>query len=636
MARLFFSRRGARIALLLYILLVAAKLQGEEHPPGHDREQQADSVAARDSLPSMPPLTANLFLRRSTGLAALLADSLGRQELSPGQLEKSFPLYLDDVFRLNPAMVSGDSLGNGYARKFSSLGAGFEAVRVFLNGMPLADPLTGSLDWRLVAPEIVGSAFALSGAAFSALYGGSEEIHLFTKQARVRSASSEMGIAGGAYNINKVAGGLRRRLFGTGALHVQINKIQQSTEDFANKVEQIQYFTHLERSLGSRALLSVDGLFFSNDRRPAFMHGKLRQTNTHLQTALTGKLGGQAGYSLAYRYSGSRHPFLSGSVITNLGAKSHEIAGHMVYQPHERVVLGLDFGNAVVKPRDFPADTLSSSSHFSRKLLGMVRLAAPGDLHISYAAGVRSFRNSANRAIIELGIAKLLGDGCDLLLNWKREAMLPSLATRIRSFDLNGWAGKYPIGRLDAVEAGLGMGLPGERHLHVGVFTRSVENLALAAYSPHPLQPAPARIADFRATGVSYRFEGPLFAGVVFRAAGIELFDPPQDVPYLASRRHTASLALESLFYGEDMGFSLQAEMIYEGEIYFPTSENPSSALTPQPGRVNFGGAAAVRLINFTIYGRLDFLMSDYYNDLDPLKLPGPRAFFGVNWQFLD
>lgn len=207
MARLSFTRGGARLALLLFVLLAAAELLGEEHTPSHSREQQADSVAARDSLPCKPPLAANLFLRSSTGLAALLADSLGRQELSPGQLEKSFPLYLDDVFRLSPAMVSGDSLGNGYARKFSPLGAGFEAVRVLLNGMSLSDPLTGSLDWRLVAPEIVGSAFALSGAAFSALYGGSEEIHLFTKQARVRSASSEMGIAGGAYNINKVAGG---------------------------------------------------------------------------------------------------------------------------------------------------------------------------------------------------------------------------------------------------------------------------------------------------------------------------------------------------------------------------------------------------------------------------------------------
>jgi len=636
MARLFFTRGGARLALLLFVLLAAVELLGEEHPPSHDREQQADSVAARDSLPCKPPLAANLFLRSSTGLAALLADSLGRQELSPGQLEKSFPLYLDDVFRLSPAMVSGDSLGNGYARKFSPLGAGFEAVRVLLNGMSLADPLTGSLDWRLVAPEIVGSAFALSGAAFSALYGGSEEIHLFTKQARVRSASSEMGIAGGAYNINKVAGGLRRRLFGAGALHVQINKIQQSTEDFANKVEQIQYFTHLERSLNSRALLSADGLFFSNDHRPAFMYGKLRQTNTHLQTTLTGKLTGQAGYSLAYRYSGSSHPFLSGSVITNLGAKKHEIAGHLVYQPHERVALGLDFGNAVIKPRDFPADTLSSSSHFSRKLLGMIRLAAPGDLHISCAGGVRSFRNSANRAIIGLGVAKLLGDGSHLLLNWKREAMLPSLATRIRSFDLTGWEGKYPLGRLDAVEAGLGMKLPGERHLHAGVFTRSAENLTLAAYDPHPLKPVAARSANFRTNGISYRLEGPLFAGLVFRAAGIELFDPPQDVPYLASRRHAASLALETLLYGEDMGFSLQAEMIYEGEMYFPTSENPSVALTLQPGRVNFGGAAAVRIIDFTIYCRLDFLMSDYYNDLDPMKLPGPRAFFGVNWKFLD
>jgi hypothetical protein len=214
--------------------------------------------------------------------------------------------------------------------------------------------------------------------------------------------------------------------------------------------------------------------------------------------------------------------------------------------------------------------------------------------------------------------------------------MLPSLATRIRSFDLNGWAGEYPLGRLETVEAGLGIKLPGGRHLHAGLFTRNAENLTLAAYEQRPLQPAPARFADFRATGVSYRLEGPLFAGLVFQAAGIELFDPPQEVPYLTLRRHAASLALETLLYGEDMGFSLQAEMVYEGEMYFPASENPAVALILQPGRVNFGGAGAVRIVDFTIYCRLDFLMSVYYNDLDPLKLPGPRAVVGVNWQFLD
>jgi hypothetical protein len=623
------------LALFLYILLAAAKLQATE-PTNSDTLQQADSVAGADSLPSAPSLAANLFLRSSTGLAALLADSLGRKELSGGQLERSFPLYLDDVFRLDPSMVGGDSLGNGYARRFSPLGSGFEAVRVLLNGMPLDDPLTGSVDWRLVAPEIVGSAFALSGGAFSAIHGGSDEIHLFTKQARVQSASSEMGIAGGAYNINKVAGGLRRSLFGAGALHVRINKIQQSTEDLANKVEQIQYFTRLERSINSRMLLSLDGLFFSNEFRPRFMQGKLRQTNTHFQAALAGKLTEQAGYSLAYRYSGSRHPFLTGSDIMNLGARSHEIAGNLLYQPHERVALGVDFGNLVVRPRDFPADTLSYSSHLSRKMLGMIRLAAPLDLHISCAAGLRSFRNSANRAIIGLGISKILGERGYLLLNWKREAMLPSLATRIRSFDLNGWAGEYPLGRLETVEAGLGFKLPGGRHLHAGLFTRNAENLTLAAYEPRPLQPAPARFADFRTTGVSYRLEGPLFAGLVFQAAGIELFDPPWEVPYLTLRRHAASLALETLLYGEDMGLSLQAEMVYEGEMYFPASDNPAAALIPQPGRVNFGGAAAVRIVDFTIYCRLDFLMSGYYINLDPLKLPGPRAVVGVNWQFLD
>ena len=61
MASMTVSRRGACLALFLYILLAAAELQGTEHT-NSDTLQQADSMAGADSLPSAPSLAANLSL----------------------------------------------------------------------------------------------------------------------------------------------------------------------------------------------------------------------------------------------------------------------------------------------------------------------------------------------------------------------------------------------------------------------------------------------------------------------------------------------------------------------------------------------------------------------------------------------
>ena len=128
---------------------------GQEHP---DSLQPGDTTAVRDTLVAKSAAAGKLRFRGRSALAALLEDSLELEKLGPERLNRTYPLYLDDIFRLNPFFVSGDSLGNGYARKFSSLGTGFEGTGVYLNGMPLDDPLTGQVDWRIVAPEVLGEA----------------------------------------------------------------------------------------------------------------------------------------------------------------------------------------------------------------------------------------------------------------------------------------------------------------------------------------------------------------------------------------------------------------------------------------------------------------------------------------------
>ncbi|HUU28700.1 MAG TPA: hypothetical protein VM123_12890 [archaeon] len=580
-------------------------------------------------------MPAEILERSKLGLSLPDLDSLSRFEISSLEFKKSFPLYLDDMFRLRSFFMSGDSLGNGYSRKFNPLGAGFDAVRVNLNGMPLNDPLTGMVDWRMLAPEIADRAIVISGGALNSMSGGAEEICLLSARTDLPVSSSQMRIAGGSYDINKLGGGLRRSLFRSGGIQVQINKIQQSTEDFTQKIEEIQYFTHLEKSLASSALLSLDGLFFSNDQRSRTgFSGKLQQKNTHIQLALTGNLKKKTGYRLAYWYASSRHPYESEAGVTHLGARSHAVAGNIVFRPGSKFSLGLDLQAVRIKLKDFPQDTPSLAPSTNYKLLGLAHLAAPGGFLFSTAAGLRQMEKSNGIPVAKVGISKNLTRMVKVSLGWEREALEPGLATRMSRYDPALGREKYPPGKLSSFEAVLGTGPIRGREFRVGIFNRQANSLTLSSYEPNPLITKKFGTLDYRINGLFYRFAGALFWGLAFRAEGVELFNPPQDVPYLTNRRHTAVLGLEGTFFRADLGYSLQAEMIYEGEFRFPYTETPDRTLRTQPGRLNFGGAGSLRIIDFTIFCRLDFLISDYYNSLDPLRLPGPRSFFGVDWEF--
>ena len=619
-------------AQILSLIFSAGGLyaQGAELP---DSVQPGDSAAVHDTLAAERPAVGKLRLRGQSAPAALLADSLGVEELAPARLKLAYPLYLDDIFRLNPAFVSGDSLGNGYARKFSSLGTGFAGTGVYLNGMPLDDPLTGQVDWRILAPEILGGASVIRGGAFGGARGWADEVYLTTRRPDPALSASSMEIAGGAYDINKVAGGLRRRMFGSGALHVQINKIQQTTEDFVNRVEHIQYYNRVEWSLGRKTLLSADGLFFSNDQRSPGLPVKLRQTNAHIRTAVTGELGAKADYSLAYGFAASRHPFSSGVSARALEARRNSLQVNLLYHPAEKVTLGLDLQTAATRPAGWP-DTLALRSLSNRKISALVRFEVPRGWRVAAEAGVRNGKDLKTEGIAGLSLA---GDpaGVPLVFTWKRETLQPFLAgAALVPAPGAGSRNNLSQAVSDDIRAELGLRFKPQRSLRLGMFTRKLKNLPLAPYAPDPLDPAPVPAADYRASGISYRFEGPLVGALALSAAGIELFNPPKDVPYLARRRHTAALSMEGVFFGSDLGYSVQGEMAYEGALYFPNDPLSRTSLALQPARVNFGGAASLRIIDFTIYGRVDFLMSNYYNGVDPLNLPGPRAVFGVNWDF--
>ena len=164
----------------------------------------------------------------------------------------------------------------------------------------------------MVPVEILARA-DIRGSAHSGAHGWSDEVHLLTRNPRRNPRPRpHMGISGGAYDINKVGGGLRRRMFRTGAIQVQINKIQQSTEDFTASVENIQFYTRVQQQLSPRALLAIDGLFFSDGLRRGGS-GKQRTAATRIRSSLTGALESGLGYGLAYNYASGERPFESDS-----------------------------------------------------------------------------------------------------------------------------------------------------------------------------------------------------------------------------------------------------------------------------------------------------------------------------------
>ncbi len=613
---------------------------------GPDSTAVADSArAVTDSLtaaadsagaPRMEPLDPLVALRARGTLSLLFADTLSSRNLSPRQFARAFPFYLDDVVRLLGSFTGGDTLGNGYARQISSPGAGFASTGVFLDGMQLADPLTSRVDWRILPVEIVQRASYIDGGSLGGVAGWADEIHLFSRYPGPAIPVTRMGIGGGAYEINKVGGGLRRKMFGSGAINVQINKIQQSTEDFNAKVENIQYYTRVQQQLSPAALLAVDGLFFSDSyRRSGF--SRRRTAATRIRTSLTGALGGGGyGYSLSWGYADGEQPFDADSLTINAGAASHRLNATLRSDPRRAVNWAVEAGLVSTGLKNFPTAFEGEGSRRQARLALRMGIGGQGPLRLQMNAGARSVSGGDSRAVggFTLNYAPSGMDG--LWLSWQRDAVAPSAAAVLSAYGTLVPDSEFRTGVLDHLEAGWSRRAPGGWQFSLAAFQRRLAAMPVEPPRANPFRRISFRTASANLTGLSYRAAGTLFGFLETGLMGMELFNPPDDVPWLPSRRISATAEIQGLGYDGDLGWSLRGETVYEGALYYPLGAAPSGALREQPGRVNFFGAASVRIIDFTIYGRADFLASDYYNGIDPLRQPGPRVVVGVDWVFRD
>ncbi len=597
----------------------------------------ADSLAVEpDSagVARMAPLDPLVAFRSRSALSLLFADTLSSLKLTPHQLDSAFPFYLDDAIRMLSSFTGGDSLGNGYARLSSSLGGGFASTGVFLDGMQLADPLTLRVDWRMLPVEIVERAAYIIGGGQSGVAGWADEVHLFSRYPAVPTPLTQMGISGGAYEINKVGGGLRRRMFGSGAIHVYINKIQQSTEDFDARVENIQYYTRLQQQLSPGALLAVDGLFFSNTHRRGGT-SRQRTAATRIRTSLVGSLGSY-GYSLAWGYAGGEQPFGTDTGSLTAGASSHRLDAAFSSDPSRVVNWAADIGLASTGLNGFPSTFDNQSSRTQSRLAMRMGFGGQGPLRAQLSAGVRSVSGGDSKAVggVTLNYAPSAADG--LWWSWKRDAVAPSPSAMLSSYGTLDPEGKFSPGVLDHLEIGWSRGAGNGWKFSLAAFHRRLDAMPVEPPQANPFRQLVLRTASANLSGLRYGAEGTLFGFLQTGLTGMELFDTPVDVPWLSARRIAATAGMQGLGYEGDLGWSLRAEAIFEGALHYPLGSSLSSPLREQPGRVNFFGAASVRIIDFTIYGRADFLASDYYNGTDPLSMPGPRVVVGINWMFRD
>ena len=238
-----------------------------------------DSLAASDStladstepLKPLDPLVA--FRARST-LSMLYSDTLELQTVRPMAIARSFAFYADDILRLAPSLAGGGQPGQRLPAQVLDPGRWVRIHRRVpgrgRSGRPadIAGGLAHGAGGNPGAGRYPGQC-AQRRARLERR--GPPADPLTRRNPRPRPTWES---ARGAYDINKVGGGLRRRMFRTGAIQVQINKIQQSTEDFTASVENIQFYTRVQQQLSPRALLAIDGLFFSD----GFRRGGVRQT----------------------------------------------------------------------------------------------------------------------------------------------------------------------------------------------------------------------------------------------------------------------------------------------------------------------------------------------------------------------
>ncbi len=598
----------------------------------------ADSAAVqagRDSLERASLFPSAALDSLSRGLEAVTASQpYADYSLQTAELESVYGVYLEDILHQGPSLLPMDSLGRGGPVGLNAYGTGFSQLRLSLNGMPLVDPLTGGYDTRVVPLEVLGSA-VLDGdpGSLAGVYGGAAALSLQSRTLERSPAVSRMGLSGGSYQLNRMGGGLRRGLFGRGALHVDINKVQQDDEAFFFDYRQLQYYTRLEQSLGRNTLLSIDGLYFADTRKANGSFPRQKQDNTWIQAALAGNLGLKTSYSLALRHSSSQHPWRdSNGALVFAGGVGDGYAASLEHRATDALSLGLRAEEEHDRAREL---SLETGSVRNRLLAAHAALKAPAGLNLKASAGYRLSNRTDNTPVFSLGLGRPAGAKPGFNLSLSREALSAGLLD-LAALDGTSASGKLPVGRITRAGTGVSLNLASHTRLSAGALYVNVSNHSFNALDPDPyaLTAAPLRV-DYSAAGLEYALESTLPMGFGLTVRGRELFNAPESVPYLPARSHSATLACGGQLFHGDLGYSLRAELRYDSQFSFIPAGEVSRTVT-QPGRVDLGGSASVRIIDLIIYGRLDHLLANYYNETDPLHLAAPRALFGITWNFYD
>ena len=296
----------------------------------------------------------------------------------------------------------------------------------------------------------------------------------------------------------------------------------------------------------------------------------------------------------------------------------------------------MDIAVASTGLNDFPDGFSAADSRFQSRLAGRLGIGGEGPVKVGITAGARAVTGSETRAVGSARISAVRGQNHGFWLSWQRDALALSPSAMLSAYGTLSPADKTGMGTVDQLEAGWSRGGKDTWHWKLAVFHRRLDNLSIEPYGANPFRAIPLRRVSAELTGLRFDVSRKLFGALDAECSGIECFNPPDEIPWLPGRRLTASLVLQGIGYDGDLGWSIRGETVYEGAMRFPVSDNLSSPLREQPGRFNFFGAASLRIIDFTIYGRADFLASDYYNGVDPLRMAGPRVVFGIDWVFLD
>lgn len=623
------------LAALPLIFAPSARAEGPDPPSPSLPDSVADSVTLSDTVSRRPafPFSGLDSLSRGAGRET----QIGGNSCDAGlhDLALSYPVNLADMLYPAPGMTAGDSLGNGYPVGFSYLGTGFDQVRPTLNGMPLVDPLTGTFDYRSISPDILRNIRLSPGAVGSGPYGGAAALELSSHFSTPGLTISRMGISGGSFEINRMGGGLRRGLFGRGALQVDINKVQQSAEDFHADFENVQFYSRLEQGLGESALFSVDGLYFSDTRKSSGFSTRRKNDDTHIQAALSGRLGDNTDYRLALRHSASWNFFSVDTTRLNVQARSRGYAAFVERRFDGGMRLGFQAEGARDRALNYAFSPGAAWNHFVGLRGGF---SFHGGIELGFVSGFRPSSHARNMPVFDLSLYRAARQGgVGFYSSIQREALTPSLLTLARLDSEARETGiRHGAGRMTRVEGGLEL-VPREGiRLRGGPVYLKVSKHPFAG--PEPVlfhNSIPVHRVDYGVGGISYSLDSPVFRRISLAVRGLQLFETPSDVPWLPGASHSATLSTGGELFNRDMGFTIRAGIRYAGEMRFFPAGAPET-LTVQPSRLDFNGTATLRIVDLVIYGRLDHLLGTYYNRTDPLQSPGPRAVIGVNWLFRD